>query len=205
MYYYLAGSALFNFGFMVLLTQRLIVKLQDSSRRDALTRLFNRRAIDEELQRTWQRYRRARHPFAVLLADLDHFKEINDTHGHAAGDRVLAALAHLLQSHARGTDMVGRVGGEEFLVVLPYAQVHEAERFAERLRDLVERLVVRVGPHVLRVTVSIGVACAAETDASPEAVIVRADSALYRAKAAGRNRIDAGAGDRGAVLKAVGG
>jgi diguanylate cyclase (GGDEF)-like protein len=203
MYYYLAGTALFNFGFMVLLTQRLIVKLQDSSRRDALTGLFNRRALDEELQRTWHRYRRARQGFAVLLADIDHFKEINDTHGHAAGDRVLISLANLLQGHARGTDMVGRIGGEEFLVVLPYAQPHDAERSAERLRNLVEGLVVRVGAFSLRITVSIGVACVAEADASMEAVIARADNALYRAKAGGRNRIDAGAGEHRTVLRAT--
>ncbi len=204
MYYYLAGTALFNFGFMVLLTQRLIVKLQDSSRRDALTGLFNRRALDEELQRTWERYRRGREPFAVLLADIDHFKEINDTHGHAAGDRVLTSLAHLLQGHARSTEMVGRMGGEEFLIVLPRAHRHEAERSAERLRHLVEAHFVRTDPHALRITVSIGVACVAEGDASVEAVIARADSALYRAKAAGRNRVDSGIGERPRVLQALG-
>lgn len=203
MYYYLGGTALFNFGFMVLLTQRLIVKLQDSSRRDALTGLFNRRALDEELQRTWQRYRRGRETFAILLADIDHFKQINDTHGHAAGDRVLISLANLFQGHARGTDVVGRIGGEEFLIVLPNAQAHDAERSAERLRSLVEGQVVRAGTQTLRVTLSIGIACVHKYDASIEAVIGRADSALYRAKAAGRNRIDLGSFEGAATQSAV--
>lgn len=189
MYYYLAGTAIFNFGFMVLLTQRLIVKLQDSSRRDALTSLFNRRALDEELQRTWHRYRRNRESFAVLLADIDHFKQVNDTHGHAAGDRVLRTLADLLIAHARGTDIVGRIGGEEFVLVLPHAQRHEAERSAERLRHLVEAQDIRAGAHAMRITVSIGIGCVQPGDDAIDTVIARADRALYRAKEAGRNRV----------------
>jgi diguanylate cyclase (GGDEF)-like protein len=200
MYYYLTGSALFNFGFMVLLTQRLVVKLQHTSRRDALTGLFNRRALDEELQRTWQRYLRGREPFAVLLVDLDHFKQINDAHGHAAGDRVLISIANVLQGHARGTDVVGRIGGEEFLIVLPGAHTHEAERFAERLRHLIENQSVRAGTQSLRVTISAGIARVEAGDASVEAVIARADGALYRAKAAGRNRVDVAGGVTTAAL-----
>ena len=194
MYYYLSGSALFHFGFMVLLTQRLVVKLQHSSLRDALTGLFNRRALDEELDRTWQRHLRSHEPFAVLLVDIDHFKQINDTHGHAAGDRVLSSLAHLLQSHARGTDVVGRIGGEEFLVVLPNSNVNDAERFAERLRGLVEGQAVRAGAQSLRVTISVGIARVQADDVSVEAVLARADGALYRAKASGRNRVDVDTG-----------
>jgi diguanylate cyclase (GGDEF)-like protein len=194
MYYYLGGAALFNFGFMVLLTQRLVVKLQHTSRRDALTGLFNRRALDEELERTWQRHLRIHEPFAVLLADIDHFKQINDTHGHPAGDRVLSSVAHLLQSHARGTDVVGRIGGEEFLIVLPNSNVNDAERFAERLRGLVEGQAVRAGAQSLRATISVGIARVQGDDASVEAVIARADGALYRAKASGRNRVDVDTG-----------
>jgi len=201
MYYYLGGSALFNFGFMVLLTQRLVVKLLHSSRRDALTGLFNRRALDEEMQRTWQRHLRIHEPFAVLLADIDHFKTINDTHGHAAGDRVLASVARILQSHARGTDVVGRIGGEEFLVVLPSASLQEAQRFAERLRHLVEGQSIRFGGNTLRVTISVGIARVYEDDVSIEAVVARADGALYRAKAAGRNRVDVAPGIAPSALR----
>ncbi|HTT14083.1 MAG TPA: GGDEF domain-containing protein [Burkholderiaceae bacterium] len=205
MYYYLGGSAMFNFGFMVLLTQRLVVKLQQSSRRDALTGLFNRRALDEELQRTWQRHQRGREAFAMLVADIDHFKQINDTYGHAAGDRVLTSLARILQGHARGTDIVGRIGGDEILIVLPKANLHEAERFAERLRRLVEAETIRAGTHALHVTISIGMARVEGGDASIEAVIARADTALYRAKGAGRNRVDIAAGVASVPLQAAAG
>jgi len=188
MYYYLGGTALFNFGFMVLLTQRLVVKLQQSSRRDALTGLFNRRVLDEETRRMWQRYRRRSTPFAALLVDIDHFKQINDTLGHAAGDAVLTHLAAKFQEQARATDVVGRLGGEEFLFLLPDVAAHDAERFAERLRRAVEE--TRVRGVQAPVTISVGVAAVSAGDEGPGPVLARADSALYRAKTAGRNRVE---------------
>jgi diguanylate cyclase (GGDEF)-like protein len=188
MYYYLAGTALFNFGFMVLLTQRLVVKLQQSSRRDALTGLFNRRVLDEEIERLWLRFQRRSAAFATLLVDVDHFKQINDSQGHAAGDAVLKHLASLFQEHARATDVVGRMGGDEFLILLPDVRATEAARFAERLRRLVEEGRVRKVPS--RATISIGIAAVRADDGGPEHVIARADGALYRAKTGGRNRIE---------------
>ncbi len=189
MYYYLGGTALFNFGFMVLLTQRLVVQLRHVSQRDALTGLFNRRAVDIEVQRQWERFQRHHRPFAVLLVDIDHFKRINDTRGHAAGDEVLAQVAALLESHARSTDAVGRIGGEEFVVLLPDVDAAEALRSAERLRVLVEERELRARGEPLTVTVSVGIALARPGDPHAEAMIARADEALYRAKAEGRNRV----------------
>ena len=205
MYYYLGGMALFNFGFMVMLTQRLVVRLREVSQRDALTGLFNRRAIDEELAHQWQRYRRSHRPFAVLLVDIDHFKRINDTLGHAAGDQVLSVLAALLQRHARSTDAVGRIGGEEFLVLLADIDEPEALRSAERLRAEVEGLMPEIGGKPLAVTVSVGVALSRDDDPGVETLVARADGALYRAKAQGRNQSALGrAAGRGDVVEVRG-
>ena len=193
MYYYLGGVALFNFGFMVMLTQRLVLKLREASRQDPLTTLMNRRALDEALQRQWRGFVRHRRAFAVLLVDIDHFKRINDSHGHAAGDAVLVGVAAQLSHHARATDAVGRFGGEEFLLLLADVDAAEALRSAERLRQRVaDRPLVAEGL-ALPVRVSIGVALADDGDADVDAVVARADRALYRAKAAGRNRCEFGA------------
>jgi diguanylate cyclase (GGDEF)-like protein len=188
MYYYLGGAALFNFGFMVMLTQRLVMRLRHASQRDPLTGLLNRRAVDDALEHEWRRYGRAGASFAVLLVDIDHFKQINDTHGHAAGDQVLAQVARALETHARATDSVARIGGEEFLLLLPDIQKGDAYGLAERLRRAVEHEPVSAARARIAATVSIGVAVVDTCDAGVRAVIARADDALYRAKAAGRNR-----------------
>jgi diguanylate cyclase (GGDEF)-like protein len=137
MYVYLAGAALFTFCFIVMVTQRLTAHLRDASVRDPLTGLFNRRAMAEALERQWLRHRRTQSPLAVLVIDIDHFKKINDTLGHAAGDSVLLHLSSLLQNHIRGEDVVGRVGGEEFLLILPDTPLQHATALGERLRVLV--------------------------------------------------------------------
>lgn len=178
-----ACAVLLTFMFVVLLTQRLQADLRQASVRDPLTGLLNRRAMAEVLERQWLRHRRTQAPLAVLAIDLDHFKRINDTLGHAAGDSVLLHLTTLLQNHVRGEDVVGRVGGEEFLLVLPDTQAQHAIALAERLRVLVRA-------ESLGTTISIGIALAHSVDTSAESVIARADAALYRAKDAGRNRIE---------------
>ena len=183
MYLYLTGGVLFTFGFMLLVVHRLKASLRQAEVRDPLTGLFNRRAMTEQLERQWLRHRRTQAPLAVLVIDIDHFKRINDTLGHAAGDSVLMHLSTLLQSHVRGEDVVGRVGGEEFLLLLPDTQSQQAIALAERLRVLVRA-------ESLGTTISIGIALAHSVDESAESVIARADSALYRAKDAGRNRIE---------------
>ena len=187
MYYYLGGVALFNFGFMVMLTQRLVLDLRHASRRDPLTGLYNRRAIEEQLRGRWDKFSRKREPLALLLVDVDHFKQINDTLGHAAGDQVLAQLAAQLQRQAAG-QAVARIGGEEFLLLADAAQAGAALAQAEALRERVAGQDFDAGGRRLKVSVSIGVALAGTDDADVDALMARADRALYRAKAAGRNR-----------------
>jgi diguanylate cyclase (GGDEF)-like protein len=187
---YLLGSALFNFGFMVMLTQRLVVRLRRASRRDALTGLYNRGAIDAALRHQWDLAARSGDPFAVLLIDVDYFKRINDTHGHAVGDRVLVHVASVIEGQARQADSVGRYGGEEFLIVAPQSDLEGALQAAERLRHAMQHEPIHARASDLRVTVSIGVAARAADDPHVEAVVGRADRALYRAKAAGRNRVE---------------
>jgi diguanylate cyclase (GGDEF)-like protein len=189
MYYYLGGAALFNFGFMVLLTQRLVLGLRRASRRDELTGIANRRAMDEALDRAWQRFHRHGRGFAVVLVDIDHFKRINDTLGHAAGDSVLVQVAQRLQQHARASDAVGRIGGEEFLLLLDETAAAPALQSAERLRALIGETPVPAAGQGLTVTVSVGVAVIDAQDREPDLLLRRADRALYRAKGEGRNRV----------------
>ncbi|MBL8343710.1 MAG: GGDEF domain-containing protein [Rubrivivax sp.] len=182
---YLAGSALFCFGFLTLVTQRLVVRLREASMRDSLTGLFNRRAMNEALQRAWLRHRRTHEPLAALVIDLDRFKHVNDSAGHAAGDAVLVRVAAVLQVQLRAEDVLGRAGGEEFWLLLPATPLDHALQLAERLRSCVEAA-------ALGTTCSIGVALAAPGDAEVGQLVARADAALYRAKDAGRNRVEAG-------------
>ncbi|MBI3367839.1 MAG: GGDEF domain-containing protein [Burkholderiales bacterium] len=180
---YLTGSAVFSFGFIALVTQRLTARLRDASMRDPLTNLYNRRAMTEALERLWALQRRGGTPLAVLLIDIDHFKRINDQHGHAAGDKALIRVARLLQAHLRTEDVAGRIGGEEFLLLLPNAQAEQARALAERLRKL-----THADP--MGTTVSIGIALARADDLAAQLLVQRADAALYKAKAAGRDRIE---------------
>jgi diguanylate cyclase (GGDEF)-like protein len=180
---YVTGGTLFCFMFMLLLAQRMLANLHEASSRDALTGLYNRRSMIEQLGRQWQRHRRTQAPLAIMTIDLDHFKRINDTLGHTAGDSVLVHLTKLLQNHVRGEDLVGRVGGEEFMLLLPDTEPQQAISLAERLRVLVRA-------EALGTTISVGIALAHSVDKDPESMIARADAALFRAKEAGRNRIE---------------
>jgi|JI9StandDraft_2_1071091.scaffolds.fasta_scaffold112261_1 diguanylate cyclase (GGDEF)-like protein len=162
------------------------------ARRDALTELFNRRYFHEcyevELRRAW----RTGSPLAVLMIDADHFKVLNDTHGHQAGDEVLRQMARLCAGALRPYDLLARYGGEEFVVLLPGLQLEAACTVAERIRRAVADMRCITAPGVeLRTSVSVGVACLdrSEGDADTEgpALLQRADRAMYRAKAAGRN------------------
>jgi two-component system cell cycle response regulator len=126
----------------------------------------------------------------VLLIDVDHFKRINDTHGHAVGDRVLVHVASVIEGQARQADSVGRYGGEEFLIIAPQSDLEGALQAAERLRLAMQNEPIHARASDLRVTVSVGVAAREAADPHVEAVVGRADRALYRAKAAGRNRVE---------------
>ncbi|MFP5502288.1 MAG: GGDEF domain-containing protein, partial [Candidatus Sericytochromatia bacterium] len=161
------------------------------SLRDPLTGLLNRRTLDDALMRMVAFARRSGHPLSLLMLDLDHFKRVNDTHGHEAGDAVLKAFASVLSGSLRASDMAVRYGGEEFLAVLPDTGTDAALGVAEKLRRAVENLAIPMGEAVVRPTVSIGVATLAAGE-SGEALIGRADRALYRAKGEGRNRAAVG-------------
>jgi diguanylate cyclase (GGDEF)-like protein len=162
------------------------VRLESLLREDALTGLLNRRAILTQLAGTISGARRHGHPLSVAMVDLDGFKAINDEHGHAAGDAVLVTAVRAMRAHLRAEDQLGRLGGEEFLVVLPDTRGDAATKVAEKLRE--EVAAARVGgPVSIPVTCSIGVAT--WTDESSDLLLRRADEALYAAKDAGRDRV----------------
>lgn len=166
-------------------------RLEELAQTDPLTKTLNRRALGERLAAEMERVRRYSTTMSLLLIDLDHFKQINDTHGHLAGDDVLIEVAALLQRVVRAVDVVARYGGEEFVVVLPETGAPGAEAFAERLRELIEgqSFVVSRGDPI-RLTTSIGVACFPGFGVeSVEDLLANADQALYRAKSDGRNRV----------------
>lgn len=163
--------------------------LLDQSTRDPLTGLSNRGAILSELQNRFDLSRRHGRPLSVVVADLDHFKAINDTHGHGAGDLVLNTFGELVRQNLRGTDLAGRIGGEEFLIVLPETELAGALQLAERLRASLERQSGSLVEGLLRVTCSLGVGERSGEDRDAGALMGRADRALYEAKRGGRNRV----------------
>jgi diguanylate cyclase (GGDEF)-like protein len=155
---------------------------------DALTGLFNRGVFDRELQREFDRCRRYGRPFSMVLFDLDHFKGINDTFGHPAGDRVLERVGRVVRQNIRDTDVGARYGGEEFGVILPETGPDGALQTAERLRTALAEMVVDAGGVALRVTASFGVATIDDEQPDCTAMLAACDRALYRAKDRGRNR-----------------
>jgi diguanylate cyclase (GGDEF)-like protein len=191
----MVSIGLFNFSFLFMLFSRLVVQLRHHALHDGLTGVLNRRAMDEQLQRLWQRHQHVPEAsFCVVLVDVDHFKRVNDHHGHPVGDRVLCKVAQVLQEHVRPTDQVARFGGEEFLLLLPGASAEQAHAVAERVRQAVALAAVDLDGMPLRVTVSAGVARPRAGDHHAGQTLARADMALYFAKGAGRNRV---AGDEG--------
>ena len=166
-------------------------ELERLSISDGLTGLFNHRHIHALLHEEFERVDRTGERLAVAMFDLDHFKSVNDTHGHQAGDRVLQQLAEILNESAREIDRVGRYGGEEFMVLLPDTSIDDAEVFVERVRREVARRPFAIGgAEPLRMTISAGIATYPHSDIGNAETLVRAaDEALYAAKAAGRNRV----------------
>jgi diguanylate cyclase len=163
--------------------------LAELASRDELTGLYNRRHMSELLAQQRLACQRGGEGFAVALVDLDHFKRINDTHGHAAGDSVLRAFAEQARAATRGTDTVGRWGGEEFLVIYPRSTAHEAAQAAARLREHVAAAVVTTPDgQPLTFTVSIGITEHVPPE-SIEVLVERADRAMYQAKSQGRDRV----------------
>jgi diguanylate cyclase (GGDEF)-like protein len=175
--------------------KRLTNELEDANRQlqtfaniDPLTQLSNRRIVTDRLEHEFARARRYRHPMACLIVDVDHFKAVNDTHGHLVGDGVLARLGATIASTIRTTDIAGRYGGEEFLILAPETPATGAVSLAERLRTAVA-LAGKDSADLPPVTVSIGIATTELTVATSKELLGRADEALYAAKDAGRDRV----------------
>lgn len=162
-------------------------RLEELSLTDSLTRVANRRAFDERLEYAFQHALRYERPLSLVMVDIDHFKQINDTHGHDAGDRVLRTIADALGHSSRHSDFVARIGGEEFAVLLPETALFESMQFGEKLRCNIAIAPIATGA----VTISIGVANMPHSRvASSNELFRAADQALYRAKANGRNRVE---------------
>lgn len=177
---------------LVRLQRELIQKnrlLEQLSTTDPLTGLRNRRYLTEMLAVEFLRAQRHRTPLAVVMGDIDHFKAVNDRHGHAAGDAVLEGVAGVLKRRMRGSDHGGRYGGEEFLLVLASAELEGARIFAERLRQEIDETEFRSESGPIHVTLSVGVAELRACHETPGDLVAEADEALYRAKQAGRNRV----------------
>jgi diguanylate cyclase len=171
-------------------------ELEQRSRTDGLTGLANRMATEEGLRALLRTVRRYRTPSALLMLDIDHFKQVNDRHGHAAGDAVIRSLAQVLKASSRDVDLPGRFGGEEFVIGLAHTDLPGAHRFAERLRERIAATPVAIDPKdggaaSITYTVSIGVTVLREGDPGIEDALRRADAAMYRAKEGGRNRVEA--------------
>jgi diguanylate cyclase (GGDEF)-like protein len=164
--------------------------LRDSSERDALTGLYNRRHIDMRLAAEFRGWERHRDEFAVLLFDIDHFKQINDTYGHPTGDAVLKHIAGIVGAQLRANDIVARYGGEEFIVILPRTDSESAAVVAEKIRLGIESTPFeRPSGECLPVTVSVGGCTAFGEMTDVKALVALADQALYEAKRGGRNQI----------------
>ena len=157
---------------------------------DGLTGLFNRKHLMDRFDIELARTRRYRVPFAVMIADIDHFKAINDNYGHLAGDAVLKRTADTIKASVRECDIVGRYGGEEFLIILPNSEAVGAVEMAQRIREAVSQVRFNSENDEITVTISVGVAqCAVDGEEGGEAIISRADTALYQAKSGGRNQV----------------
>jgi diguanylate cyclase (GGDEF)-like protein/PAS domain S-box-containing protein len=169
--------------------QELQVRLQEQAIRDGLTGLFNRRYLDETLPREISRAKRDGYPLAIIMMDIDHFKQINDTYGHPGGDEVLKSLGSIFSQGARESDIACRYGGEEFIIVLPRMGIEAALLRAEKWRTEVDAILVRHGDLHIRFTISAGVSAYPDHATDHERLIERADHALYIAKKDGRNRV----------------
>ncbi|HET7142763.1 MAG TPA: GGDEF domain-containing protein, partial [Anaerolineales bacterium] len=158
--------------------------------RDPLTGLFNRRYLEETLEREIRRAARNQHPVGIIMIDIDHFKLINDTFGHNAGDMLLSEIGDLLRLHVRSEDIACRFGGEEFIIILPEASREATSQRAEYFRKSIKHLPVKQNEQSIgNVTLSLGVAIFPDHGSTGDEVLKAADVALYRAKQEGRDRV----------------
>ena len=174
-------------------TQQLVeseARLRELSVRDPLTGLFNRRYLEEVLALEMIRAVRKQYPIGIIMADIDHFKRFNDTHGHAAGDAVLVQVGNLLRTHVRSSDVTCRYGGEEFVLILPEASREITQMRAEQMRDDARHLHVQYEGQTLgALTLSLGVAVFPNNGSTEDVILKAADDALYCAKLDGRDRV----------------
>jgi len=184
------GVAITVFNDMVARLRKNHEELQRISTLDSLTGLFNRNHLMKMFSLYVDRFHRSGTPFAILMADIDHFKKINDNHGHLVGDAVIGDISNIFATILRSVDTVGRYGGEEFLIILDDTQEEGARQVAERIRKTVENHDIAAGGKRLNVTISIGLATVCESAQTENDLINRADQALYKAKHGGRNRVE---------------
>ncbi|KJK16194.1 diguanylate cyclase [Burkholderiaceae bacterium 16] len=187
---YCFASLFVCLGLLLTVSERLRAEFEYLAQRDDLTGVLNRRAVLHAGSSELKNRRGNGQPLSLLLMDIDHFKRINDQHGHLVGDRVLAHFAQTVGRALRYTDYLGRFGGEEFVVLLPHTGMEAALAMAERVRQAVEQQSAIAGQPAC--TASLGLASIEAGEATLDELLARADSALYRAKADGRNRVEAG-------------
>jgi diguanylate cyclase (GGDEF)-like protein len=179
----------FHATLIAVVVGRLLADLRHRSKHDGLTGLLNRRAIEEGIEAQIRRSLRSGEAFSVLMLDLDHFKSVNDRFGHAVGDQALKHVAAVLKAGVRGVDDIGRIGGEEFVALMPGASLEAAGPVAERLRAQLAAQPVPLDASSVPVTISIGIAQWSGKAEDMSRLLVRADTALYRAKQQGRDRV----------------
>ncbi|MBI5902697.1 MAG: diguanylate cyclase [Deltaproteobacteria bacterium] len=170
---------------LVLYEQKLI----EMNMKDGLTGAYNRRFLDVKLKEEFNRHRRYSRPLSLIMFDIDHFKKVNDTHGHQCGDHILKAVASKIASSIRNTDFLVRYGGEEFCCVLPETAFEAAALLAERFRANVADTEFAFKESTLRITISLGVSGLDKDNNTPELLIKKADESLYEAKKTGRNKV----------------
>ena len=169
--------------------KKLEQDLQILCRTDPLTTAANRRAFNETLSQEFSRFKRSQKQYALIMIDLDHFKTINDQHGHSVGDQVLIEVTERCRDNLRVHDIMARLGGEEFCILLPYTDSTQAEKVAERLRAMIEKKPIIVDGLRLKVTISVGISLVSIHDEDGHQAMDRADQNLLNAKNSGRNQI----------------
>lgn len=174
--------------------REMIKKLDTMASYDDLTKVYNRRRLMEEGEKELLRVKRYKSVLSVLMIDIDFFKNVNDRYGHLAGDEVIKAVINACKERIRGTDVIGRYGGEEFMIILPEADLENALSIAEHIRKHIEDMEIMICKNTIKITVSIGVASTADNNEEINImnIINRADLALYNAKSNGRNRVSSG-------------
>ncbi len=169
--------------------KKLEQDLQTLCRTDPLTTAANRRAFNEIISQEFSRFKRSQKEYALVMIDLDNFKSINDQHGHGTGDRVLIEVTERCKDNLRVHDIIARLGGEEFCILLPYTNLEQAQKVAERLRQKIEIMPIISEGKRIKVTISVGISLVLEGDGDGHDAIERADKKLLEAKLMGRNRV----------------